>query len=74
MNRLSLTNNQLKFKSSGKVPIVLEEYVWNIPQIDKDEPEACSRLDLETLGTSKIRPKKLPGHCRDLRCLRKLIP
>jgi hypothetical protein len=27
MNRLSLKNNQLKFKIVGKLPIILEEFV-----------------------------------------------
>jgi hypothetical protein len=27
MNRLSLRNNRLKFKTSGKLPTILEEYI-----------------------------------------------
>jgi hypothetical protein len=29
--------NQFKFETSGKVPIKLEESLWNIPQINKEK-------------------------------------
>ena len=31
MNRLSLKNNRLKFKTAGKLPIVLEEFIEYTP-------------------------------------------
>ena len=31
MNRLSLRNNQLKFKIAGKLPIILEEFIEYTP-------------------------------------------
>ena len=31
MNRLSLRNNQLKFKTAGKLPIILEEFIEYTP-------------------------------------------
>ena len=56
MNRLSLKNNQLKFKTSRHLPIVLDEMNgmnlklakkhWNIT--------TCNRLDLETMGNVLI--------------------
>jgi hypothetical protein len=33
MNRLSLGNNRLKFKTAGKLPIVLEEFIEYITPI-----------------------------------------
>ena len=31
MSRLSLRNNQLKFKTAGKLPIILEEFIEYTP-------------------------------------------
>ena len=31
MNRLSLRNNRLKFKTAGKLPIILEEFIEYTP-------------------------------------------
>ena len=31
MNRLSLRNNQLKLKTAGKLPIILEEFIAYTP-------------------------------------------
>ena len=31
MNRLSLRNNRLKFKTTGKLPIILEEFIEYTP-------------------------------------------
>jgi hypothetical protein len=39
MNRLTLKNDRLKFKSSRKVPIILEEYVWNILELIREKAE-----------------------------------
>ena len=55
MNRLSLRNNRLKFKTSDKLPICLEECI--------KYTGTCNLLDSETLGSWLIMPKNLPGHC-----------
>jgi hypothetical protein len=34
MNRLSLRNNRLKFKSAGKLPFILEEFIEYTPNIE----------------------------------------
>ena len=38
MNQLSWRNNQLKFKTTEKLPIVLEEFMEYTP-INKEKPE-----------------------------------
>jgi hypothetical protein len=57
MNRLSLRNNRLKFKTLGKLSFVLEE-LENIPQVNF--MSTCNPLDLETLRSRPIMPKDLP--------------
>jgi hypothetical protein len=37
MNRLSLRNNQLKFKTSGKLSKALEEFRENKPPINEEK-------------------------------------
>jgi hypothetical protein len=39
MNWLSLWNNQLKFKTLGKLPIILEQYMEYILKSIKENPE-----------------------------------
>ena len=39
MNRLSLRNNQLKFKIAGESPIILEEFIEYYTQFNKGKPE-----------------------------------
>ena len=39
MNRLSLRNNQLKFKTLGELPINLEEFMKYIPHINIEKPK-----------------------------------
>ena len=41
MNRLSLRNNRLKFKTAGKLPNVLEEPI-EYTQFNKGKPEAVN--------------------------------
>ena len=52
-NRLSLRNNRLKFKTVGKLPIDLEEYMEYTPYLIKENQRlsTCNRLDLQTLGS-----------------------
>jgi hypothetical protein len=61
MNRLSLRNNQLKFKTARKLPIILEEST-EYTQFNKGKAEHVhsNRLDLQTLGSRLIMPKKSP--------------
>ena len=39
MNRLSLRNNRLKLETLGELPIILEESLENIPQINIETPK-----------------------------------
>jgi hypothetical protein len=70
MNRLSLkNNNRLKFKTTRKSPIVLEEFVKEytpIRKLNEGWMSTCNQLDLQTLGCQQkpmIMPKNLPDHC-----------
>jgi hypothetical protein len=65
MNRLSLRNNWLNFKTSGKLLTILEEIYGIYPNSMKKnwKMSTCNRLNLETLGSWLIMPKNLPGHC-----------
>ena len=67
MNWLSSRNYRLKLKTSGILPIILEESIWNVPQKENPKITTCIRLDLETLGYRPILPKNLPGHWSDRR-------
>ena len=53
MNRLSSRNNWLKFKTSGDLPIVLEESIEYTSNEWKQNRKmsTCDRLDLESLGS-----------------------
>jgi hypothetical protein len=74
MNRLSLRNNRLKFKTSGNLLIILEEFkAHTVPQQKNRKMSACDRLDLETFGSQPIMPKYLPGHCFQICNLRRWI-
>jgi hypothetical protein len=39
MNRLSLRNNQFKFKTAEKLPIILEEFIEEYTQFNKGKPK-----------------------------------
>ena len=39
MHRLSLRNNRLKFKTAGKLPIILEESIEYTTRFNKGKPE-----------------------------------
>ena len=65
MNRLSLRNNWLKFKTAGKLPTTLEDFVVMYPNLIQENRRMsiCNRLDLQTLGSRPVMmPKKLPDH------------
>ena len=64
MNRLSLKNDRLKFKTIGKLPIILEECIEYTPIVMKENRRmsTCNRLDLITLGSQPVMPKNLPDH------------
>ena len=51
MNRLSLRNKWLKFKTAGKLPIILEEFMEYTPIYWRKTGgcPTCNRLDLQTL-------------------------
>ena len=53
MNQLSLRNNQLKFKTWGKLPIVLEEYREYTSNDERrtERSQPRNRLDLDMSGT-----------------------
>ena len=71
MNRLSLRNNRLKFKTAGKLPIILENFIKHTPHSWRKTGgcEHVNRLDLQTLGSQPMRmPKNLPDHGTALRC------
>ena len=60
MNRLSLRNNRLKFKSSGKLLIILDES----KEMKKYQNiTTYNRRDLETLGFWPFMPKNFPAPC-----------
>ena len=66
MNQSSLRNNQLKFKTSGELPIISEEFREYTSNYDKEKLEDVNmspRLDLETLGSRPVMHKNLQGHC-----------
>ena len=39
MSRLSLRNHRSRLETAGKLPIILEEFIEYIPQINKENPE-----------------------------------
>ena len=64
MNRLSLRNNLLKFKTAGKWLIVLEEFYRIYPNLVQKHRRMSTynRLDLQTLRSQPvIVPKNLPN-------------
>ena len=55
-----------KFKTSGKSPVVLEEFMEYTPNLIKENRRMwqCNRLDLQIPGSQPvIMPKNLPDHC-----------
>ena len=72
MNRLSLRNNRLRFKTSGELPITLEElmeYTSNQYRKTEGSMSTCNRLDLQTLGSQPmIVPKNFPDHWIGVGC------
>ena len=67
MNWLSLRNNQLKFETSGELPIILEESIEYTSNEWKQNRKmsTCHRLDLESLGSWPTMPKNFPGIALD---------
>ena len=65
MNRLNLRNIRLKFKTAGKLPTILKEFIEYTPNLIKENRRmsTCNQLDSQTLGSQPIMPKKLPDHC-----------
>ena len=61
-NRLSLRDNQLKFKTAWNLPIILEEIDRIYPYWLKENRRmsTCNMLDLQTLESQLIMPKNLP--------------
>ena len=60
---VSLRNNRLKFKTAGKLPIILEEFIEYTPILIQGTRRmwTCNQLDLPTLGWSQpVMPKSLP--------------
>ena len=58
-------NKRLKFKTARNLKIRLEEsmeYTQKFSWRKAERSQACTRLELETLGSSRIVPKNLPGH------------
>ena len=51
MNRLSLRNNQLKFKTLGKILLIIEEFYRIYVKLLKKNQKftTCNQLDLEAL-------------------------
>ena len=71
MNRLSLRNNWLKFRTSEKTTHhfrgiygIYPNYLFNYFKKTNCKSTTCNRLDLEThlLGFGPIMPQNLPGH------------
>ena len=65
MNRLSLRNNRLKFKSSGCLLIVIEDFYGiclKLMKKNRKNMSTCDRLDLETLESPPVMLKILPRH------------
>ena len=67
MNRLSLRNNRLKFKTSGELPVIweesIEEYTSNEWKQNRKIMSTCNWLDLEShesWPTIYIYAQKLP--------------
>ena len=56
MNQLNLRNNRLKFSTLEIIPIILGEFKEN----PRDVNMCYDWLNLETLGSQLIMPKKSP--------------
>ena len=60
MIRLSLRNNRLKFKTGGKLSIILVEFIREYALISSRKTGG----NLQTLGgLQSLMPKNLPDHC-----------
>ena len=66
MNRLSLRNNRLQFKTAGELLTILEELMeYNTPISWRKTGGCltCNQLDLQTQGSQLvIMPKNIPNH------------
>jgi hypothetical protein len=64
MNPLSSKNYQLKFKTLGKLPNILEKSIEYILNLIKENQKllTCNQLDLETLGSPPILPQTSPNN------------
>ena len=67
MNWLSLRNNRLKFKTAGKLPIILEEFIEEYNQFSKGKPNdvnmkpvGLANTRISTIYAQKISP--ITGH------------
>ena len=67
MNQLSLRNSRFKFKTSGRLPNILEESI-DFPLFIRKirKKSTCSRLVLESLGSQLIMPTHTLPHDRPL--------
>ena len=65
-NRLSLRNNQLKFKTPRILLIFVEESMeYTSNSLKRNQTmSTCSWLDLETLGFRPVMSKNLRSHCK----------
>ena len=71
MKRLSLKSNWLKFKTSGKVLIGLEEFTEYIPQFNT---EKLKDINMKPVGLGNTRiSTNLPGHCKESQRLAKQL-
>lgn len=62
-NRPLVTGEPLEVQDFMKTTDHLEEYIQNIPQLNKENPkdcQTCNQLDLETLGFWPMMPKISP--------------
>ena len=75
MNWLSSSHNRLKFKTSGYLPIILEESIKYTSNEWKQNRKmsTCNQLDLESLGSCPTMPKNFPSTgphvCHKVNCV-----
>ena len=62
MSQLSLRNNRFEFKTSGCLPIILEEFRGIYLKLMKKNQKmsTCNQLDLATLGSQPVNAQKPP--------------
>ena len=70
MNRLSLRNDQLKFKTAGKLPIILEESVEYTPNLIKENRtmSTCNPVGLANTRSQSTMPGSLDRIRQLLQC------